>query len=458
MVTDPDQAKTVISQDVAYLDCDSNPGLMNALELLNLVQNQGGKAVILYSTTSMTCNYTAGSTPPVNPFIYTMSKQDDSQTLYNELTSPSNNGFTPASAIIQQTTDNGNNTGSNQNSGNNPLGPSPSTAVAMIILYSITGVITALFLVIIVTGAVRAHRHPERYGPRAVAGRPRQSRAKGLARAMLETIPIVKFGERQPDKEADIEIGPTSRDNASREQPAQGDSARDEMSNERQSTEHTDSHADQTAVEQREGSIPAEATAATKSNANSAVSPDDNREGLGCSICTEDFERGQDIRVLPCDHKFHPACIDPWLLNVSGTCPLCRIDLRPTTSHSSDQDADNASRTPSYAPPLAENEEAEGTAGGRATQRVSILRNVLHMRTAEERARALRELREEEVGERQEGGESNDVARRRNRLTTRLQDVFRVRTRRGAHATSEEPNSTDVVEAPQQPGPTSRPE
>ena len=68
----------------------------------------------------------------------------------------------------------------------------------MIILYSITGIITALFLGIIITGAVRAHRHPERYGPRRVAGRIRQSRARGIARAMLETIPIVKFGDESP--------------------------------------------------------------------------------------------------------------------------------------------------------------------------------------------------------------------------------------------------------------------
>jgi hypothetical protein len=41
-----------------------------------------------------------------------------------------------------------------------------------------------------------------------------------------------------------------------------------------------------------------------------------------CPICTDDFVKGQDVRVLPCSHQFHPECIDPWLINVSGTCPL----------------------------------------------------------------------------------------------------------------------------------------
>merc|ERR1711939_833497 len=70
-----------------------------------------------------------------------------------------------------------------------------------------------------------------------------------------------------------------------------------------------------------EGSQPAAAVAGAAVGSSSQSHGEE--EAPGCSICTEDFERGQDVRVLPCQHSFHPACIDPWLLNVSGTCPLC---------------------------------------------------------------------------------------------------------------------------------------
>lgn len=45
-----------------------------------------------------------------------------------------------------------------------------------------------------------------------------------------------------------------------------------------------------------------------------------------CPICILDFEPGDDLRVLPCDgrHRFHQACVDPWLLELSSSCPLCR--------------------------------------------------------------------------------------------------------------------------------------
>ena len=235
--------------------------------------------------------------------------------------------------------------GTSSNNGSSNFGRSPTTAVAMIILYSITGIITALFLLIIVVGAIRAHRHPERYGPRNTAGVTRQSRAKGIARAMLETLPIVKFGDNEEAKPAqstsstdhpqgrdrDIELGTTDTGNTQSQPPEQSSQATEQpLSSPETSNETSDT---QQAEMVRTVSAPA-----SPNNIDAATpSPEDNAQnGLACSVCTDDFVKGQDIRVLPCNHKFHPECIDPWLLNVSGTCPLCRVDLRPTTSHGED--------------------------------------------------------------------------------------------------------------------------
>lgn len=45
-----------------------------------------------------------------------------------------------------------------------------------------------------------------------------------------------------------------------------------------------------------------------------------------CPICIVDFEEGDDLRVLPCEgqHRFHQECVDPWLLELSSSCPICR--------------------------------------------------------------------------------------------------------------------------------------
>jgi len=45
-----------------------------------------------------------------------------------------------------------------------------------------------------------------------------------------------------------------------------------------------------------------------------------------CSICIEDFKSGEQLRTLPCLHRFHAACIDPWLAQ-SRTCPICKHDI-----------------------------------------------------------------------------------------------------------------------------------
>jgi hypothetical protein len=259
---------------------------------------------------------------PDSYVIYSTTNPSD----YQKLTRGTSN-FSPTGSSNQwtigkkSTLDNSTSTMSSngQNQPNySPGGPSPSTAVAMIILYSITGVITALFLVIIITGAVRAHRHPERYGPRNVLGRPRQSRARGLARAMLETLPIVKFGEKEDDpKTGDVEMADSSTAHARHvdETPSTTGAANAEST----SGTHEDT-ATHSAEKSDSAEIAAVGAVSARKSPEPALSVDD--DNLGCSICTEDFEKGQDVRVLPCKHQFHPACIDPWLLNVSGTCPL----------------------------------------------------------------------------------------------------------------------------------------
>ncbi|OQV08922.1 Ring finger domain-containing protein [Cladophialophora immunda] len=47
-----------------------------------------------------------------------------------------------------------------------------------------------------------------------------------------------------------------------------------------------------------------------------------------CPICTQPFVTNDTIRILPCNHRYHQGCIDPWLLGCSATCPICRIDVR----------------------------------------------------------------------------------------------------------------------------------
>jgi hypothetical protein len=47
-----------------------------------------------------------------------------------------------------------------------------------------------------------------------------------------------------------------------------------------------------------------------------------------CSICIEEFEVGERLRLLPrCKHAFHTECIMPWLTERQGCCPLCKATV-----------------------------------------------------------------------------------------------------------------------------------
>jgi Ring finger domain len=49
-----------------------------------------------------------------------------------------------------------------------------------------------------------------------------------------------------------------------------------------------------------------------------------------CPICLDDFVHGETtIRELPCNHIFHPECIDPFLKDNSSLCPMCKKSALP---------------------------------------------------------------------------------------------------------------------------------
>jgi hypothetical protein len=292
---------------VAYLCCNTiNSSLVTPSEMLNTIMNHNPKAIVLYSSSG---NYCAlQGTNLLYQRIFTMADaQQASQTLGFIKNSGGN-----LNVIINSTTSP--DSGNNQNGGGN-------TSVAMSILYSITGLITLLFLIIIATGAIRAHRHPERYGPNpGYDGRPRQSRARGIAIAALETLPIIKFGNphrAKPDPGVELENAPSQIDLQVPPPVRRRSSIPEDWE-----VESVDRHAPALGAASTAGAATADtATAASQEGSNNADG-DAGDDHLGCPICTEDFTVGDDVRVLPCSHKFHPPCIDPWLINVSGTCPL----------------------------------------------------------------------------------------------------------------------------------------
>ncbi|KAF9286047.1 E3 ubiquitin-protein ligase rnf13 [Mortierella alpina] len=77
--------------------------------------------------------------------------------------------------------------------------------------------------------------------------------------------------------------------------------------------------------------------AATALNSNASPSPAvvppashvDEVTADTCAVCLDEFEKGEEIRTLPCHHEFHCECIDPWLTRKSSTCPLCKYDCVP---------------------------------------------------------------------------------------------------------------------------------
>lgn len=235
--------------------------------------------------------------------------------------------------------------GNQSNSGATGGGGTSKTTLAMVILYAITGCIAGLFAVVIITGVIRAIRHPERYRVATGAGDAGGGRGSVLTRAILDTFPLIKFGAPVAGAERkDLEAQGDGQHPEHEMRDTQGEAASTAETEQAQALAGTSTDAEAGAggveeVPQNEhdelAGVPPARPRAGPSIATTASSGQEDPlpESIGretCPICILDFEDGDDLRVLPCEgkHVFHQACVDPWLLELSSSCPICRHDFQ----------------------------------------------------------------------------------------------------------------------------------
>lgn len=153
---------------------------------------------------------------------------------------------------------------------------------------------------------------------------------KSLGSYALESIPVVRYSERllpnEQERVSEVYNSAPKVYLPRRDVPTMRDGGRPLYVNEEATG--AEEHKKETTIKNfdmqgNNNRIPLEANASQ--NIDRSVS---RQEPLSCSVCKEDFADSDDVRILPCGHIYHRRCIDPWLLDFAGTCPLCRIALQ----------------------------------------------------------------------------------------------------------------------------------
>lgn len=61
--------------------------------------------------------------------------------------------------------------------------------------------------------------------------------------------------------------------------------------------------------------------------------PQDKNE---CMICMSNFQMNEKVKIMPCTHFFHTACIREWFKN-NDTCPICKYSVSEEGNQSSEE-------------------------------------------------------------------------------------------------------------------------
>lgn len=53
----------------------------------------------------------------------------------------------------------------------------------------------------------------------------------------------------------------------------------------------------------------------------------EDNQSVTCAICLEKYKSGDNLKTLPCLHKYHNKCIDEWLKRFAK-CPVCQHEVK----------------------------------------------------------------------------------------------------------------------------------
>ncbi|KAK6910528.1 hypothetical protein L486_04764 [Kwoniella mangroviensis CBS 10435] len=395
---------------IAYISCDVNETTASdEWDIFTLARDRGAVSALLYTAHSQSCllnsEYITDFEKPLdvfatktvqvarlidNQFVHTntsfenyngtllnISGTDVNSSLANN--APSYKSFLMGTLTARNSTGQATATGipnatpTNDGSSSGGGSGNKKTSAPMIVLYTITGVVSFMFIfMLMIMGARRAMLHPERYGRRENDDEhgPPQSTARGLAQAVLDTFPVIKYNRNNEEGYHRGEVEGEEQGTPPKSLNSENAISLNQMSrNDRTNSygygygyHQNDAESSKSGgvqvseVERRMSSIASGSGSKMPKqydelDQDAAMGVGTEGQGQQCPICLVDFEPGDDLRVLPCEreHAYHQSCIDPWLLQVSSSCPLCRKDFNapPATSIlSNSQSSSDSSPSP----------------------------------------------------------------------------------------------------------------